>query len=57
MQTEGVADADLVIIAAGTNDRQGQTDYAAFRSSLSAMINICVTAWKPKTVILRKFDI
>lgn len=55
MQSVGVADADVVVIAIGTNDGQGQTDYTAFKSNLSAMVNICVTAGKP--VILCKFGL
>jgi len=55
MQSQGVADANLVIIAVGTNDAQGQVDFNTYTSNLNAMIDICVNA--NKTVILAKFGL
>ena len=55
MQSVGVADANVVVIAIGTNDAQGQTDYNTFKSNLSAMVAICVAANRP--VILCKFGL
>jgi len=55
MQSQGVADANLVIIAVGTNDAQGQVDFNTYTSNLNAMIDICVNA--NKTVALAKFGL
>lgn len=55
MQSVGVADADVVVIAIGTNDGQMQTDYTSFKANLSAMVNFCVTAGRP--VLLCKFGL
>jgi Lysophospholipase L1 and related esterases len=55
MQSEGVSDANIVVIAVGTNDGQGQTDLTAYKNNLTSMINICNAAGV--TVILCKFGI
>lgn len=55
MRNVGVDDANVVVIAIGTNDAQGQTDYTTFKASLSEMVNICVTAKRP--VIICKFGL
>ncbi len=55
MQTDGVADANIVVIAVGTNDAQGMIDLDQYKSNLAAMVNICQSAGKP--VILVKFGL
>ncbi|MFE4110820.1 GDSL-type esterase/lipase family protein [Kosakonia sp. YIM B13611] len=55
MQSEGVADANVVVIAVGTNDAQGMLDLDQYKSNLTAMVNICQSAGKP--VILVKFGL
>lgn len=55
MQSQGVADANLVVIAVGTNDAQGQVDFTTYTSNLNAMLDICVNAGKP--VVIAKFGL
>jgi len=55
MQSEGVSDANIVVIAIGTNDGQGQTDLIAFKNNLTAMVNLCHLAGV--TVIMCKFGL
>lgn len=55
MQSVGVADANVVVIAVGTNDAQAQIDYNTFKSNISAMVAICMAANRP--VILCKFGL
>lgn len=55
MQSEGVADANVVVIAVGTNDAQGLLDLDQYKSNLSAMVTIAQNAGKP--VVLVKFGL
>jgi lysophospholipase L1-like esterase len=55
MQAEGVDDANVVVIAVGTNDAQAQIALDTYKANLLAMINICVAAGRP--VILCKFGL
>lgn len=55
MQSVGISDANLVVIAIGTNDAQGQESTATYKSNLNKMIDICVNAGKP--VLLCKFGL
>jgi lysophospholipase L1-like esterase len=55
MQAQGVSDANLVIIAVGTNDAQGLIAYDTYRANLNAMLDICQAAQRP--VVLVKFGL
>ncbi|MBU4682386.1 hypothetical protein KC222_10200 [Cedecea davisae] len=55
MQADGVSDANVVVIAVGTNDAQGQLDLAQYKNNLTSMVNICQTGGKP--VVLIKFGL
>ena len=55
MTASGVADANVVVIAIGTNDAQGLADVTQYKNNLTSMINICQTAGKP--VVLVKFGL
>lgn len=55
MQAQGVSDANLVVIAVGTNDAQGLITYDTYKANLNAMLDICQASQKP--VVLVKFGL
>ncbi|MBU4681195.1 hypothetical protein KC222_04105 [Cedecea davisae] len=55
MKRVGVAGANVVIIAVGTNDAQGLVDVAQYKNNLSQMMDICQAAGV--LVILVKFGL
>ncbi|BBS18781.1 phage tail protein [Aeromonas caviae] len=51
MQSVGVASANVVVIAVGTNDAQGQVGVNIYKANLEAMCDLAIAAGKPFIVI------
>lgn len=51
MQSANLASANVVVIAVGTNDAQGQVGLSVYRANLEAMCDICIAANKPFIVV------
>lgn len=55
MQSEGVSDSNVVVIAVGTNDAQGMLSLEQYKTNLTTMVNLVRGTGRP--VVLVKFGL